>query len=98
MRMFRFLIIISSILFCTSIASAEPSNKRLSGKDKDDFAVIMSTKFDFSETSISGEMKAPDGFYLQGRQQQSLSEMVKLRSNFKRQLRNSGAAVRSLAR
>ena len=72
--------------------------RTLSRKDRDNFKVIMSTKFDFSETQNDGEMKAPDGFFLQGRQQQSLSEMVRLRSNFKRQLRNSGSAVNSLSK
>jgi hypothetical protein len=69
-----------------------------SSSDKDNYEVIMSTKFDFSETNIQGGIKAPNGFFLQGRQQQSLSEMVRLRDNFKRQLMNSQSAVRSLTR
>jgi hypothetical protein len=68
-------------------------------KDKDDtYQAIMSTKFDFSDTDIRGDMRAPDGFYLQGRQSQSLSQMVKLRSEFKRQLRNSRSGVRAAVR
>lgn len=64
---------------------------------KNNFEVISSTRFDFSEATIIGEMKAPEGFYLQGRQPQSLSQMVKLRSNFKNQLRNSKSAVKALS-
>ncbi len=64
----------------------------------DAFNVIMSTKYDFGETGIEGTMKAPDGFFLQGRQSQSLSQMVRLRNSFKKELRNSRSGVKSLAR
>lgn len=61
----------------------------------DDVVTASSTRIDFSETSIDGKMKAPDGFFLQGHNSNSLSQMVKLRSNFRSELRNSSSAVKS---
>lgn len=75
--------------------SQEQSNK---GVDETGFFASDKTKIDFSDTLIEGQMKAPTGFYIQGRKSQSLSQMVKLRSNFRNELRNSKAALRSLAR
>ncbi len=56
------------------------------------------TTMDFDSTMIDGKMKAPNGFFLQGRNKQSLSNMVKLRSNFSNQLQDSKAAVKSLVK
>ena len=56
------------------------------------------TTMDFDSTMIDGKMKAPSGFFLQGRNKQSLTNLVKLRSNFKPQLKDSKAAVRSLVK
>ena len=56
------------------------------------------TNMDFDSTMIDGKMKAPSGFFLQGRNKQSLTNLVKLRSNFKPQLKDSKAAVRSLVK
>lgn len=61
----------------------------------DDVVTGSSTRIDFSETSIDGKMKAPDGFFLQGHNSNSLSQMVQLRSNFRSELRNSSSAVKS---
>lgn len=61
----------------------------------DDVVTGSSTRIDFSETSIDGKMKAPDGFFLQGHNSNSLSQLVKLRSNFRPELRNSSSAVKS---
>lgn len=72
--------------------SPQPAAKVNAG---DDVYVGSSTRIDFSETAIDGKMKAPDGFFLQGRNTSSLSQMVKLRSNFKAELRNSRSAVKS---
>ncbi|MCX6128924.1 MAG: hypothetical protein NTX25_07655 [Proteobacteria bacterium] len=55
-----------------------------------------STTMDFDSSMIDGKMKAPAGFFLQGRNKQSLSNMVKLRSNFSGKLRDSEAAVKAL--
>lgn len=55
-----------------------------------------STNMDFDSTMIDGKMKAPSGFFLQGRNRQSLSNMVKLRSNFGTKLKDSEAAVKAL--
>lgn len=56
------------------------------------------TTMDFDSTMIDGKMKAPSGFFLQGRNKQSLSNLVKLRSNFKPQLKDSKAAVKALVK
>ena len=63
-----------------------------------DYEVILSTDFNFSETSIMGNMKTPDGFYLQGNKNQDLQDMVKLRSSFKQELLDSYNGVRSVAK
>lgn len=60
-----------------------------------DYTVSSKTNIDFNETLIDGQMKAPSGFFLQGRKSQSLSQMVRLRSNFRRELTGSGAGVKS---
>ncbi|MBC7659671.1 MAG: hypothetical protein H7249_08175 [Chitinophagaceae bacterium] len=56
------------------------------------------TTIDFDSTMIDGKMKAPSGFFLQGRNKQSLTNLVKLRANFKPQLKDSKAAVKSLVK
>ena len=56
------------------------------------------TKHDFSEYQLRGKMKAPNGFFLQGKKGQSLSQMVRLRSNFKRALRNSKSGMKHSVR
>ena len=61
----------------------------------DDVVTGSSTRIDFSETNIDGKMKAPDGFFLQGHNSNSLSQLVQLRSNFRSELRNSSSAVKS---
>ncbi len=66
--------------------------------NKGDYVVTDSTKIDFEGASIDGKMKAPTGFFLQGRNQQSLSQMVRLRGDFKRELKGSRDAVRALVR
>jgi hypothetical protein len=71
---------------------------KVNSSSEDGYTAVPSTKIDFSETSIDGKMKAPEGFFLQGRQSQSLAHMVKLRSNFRNELRNSRAAVRSIVK
>ncbi len=58
----------------------------------------LSTNMDFDSTMIDGKMKAPAGFFLQGRNKQSLTNMVKLRSNFKPQLQESKTAVKALVK
>ncbi len=66
----------------------------LKAKDKE----VYHTNMDFDSTMIDGKMKAPSGFFLQGRNKQSLTNLVKLRSNFKPQLKDSKAAVQSLVK
>ena len=92
---YRILLVMVVLLGVDSVSTAKPKQKPQSD---DAFATIMSTKFDFGETGIDGTMKAPDGFFLQGKQNMSLSQMVRLRSSFQRELRNSRAGVRALTR
>ena len=56
------------------------------------------TEMDFDSADVDGKMKAPSGFYLQGRNKQSLQSMVKLRKSFKDKLRNSKSAVKSIVK
>ena len=56
------------------------------------------TNIDFSEAMIEGKFQAPTGFFLQGRQAQALTPMVKLRPDFRQELRNSRDAVKSLVK
>jgi hypothetical protein len=69
-----------------------------SSKDPDEFVTAPSTRIDFSETTIDGRMKAPEGFMLQGQKGNSLSQMVKLRSHFRGQLNNSKSATKALVK
>lgn len=87
------------IMFISSIALAE--DKAATGarpQVSDDAAVMSRTQINFNETLIEGKMQAPAGFFLQGRQAQDLSQMVKLRSNFRSELRNSKSAVKALVK
>lgn len=65
---------------------------------EDSYTAASSTHIDFTETSIDGKMKAPEGFMLQGRQSNSLNQMVKLRSNFRNELNNSRSATKALVK
>jgi hypothetical protein len=78
---------------------AKAAPEKVSNADaQDGYVTGSSTHLDFSETSIDGKMKAPDGFMLQGHQSSSLSQMVKLRSNFRNELNNSKSATRALVK
>lgn len=57
-----------------------------------------STKMDFDSSMIDGKMKAPSGFFLQGRNRQELQSMVRLRSNFRERLDDSRSAVKAMVR
>lgn len=56
------------------------------------------TKMDFDSSMIDGKMKAPSGFFLQGRNRQDLQSMVRLRSNFREKLEDSRSAVKAMVR
>lgn len=66
---------------------------KVSGKSS--FVSSDKTNIDFSDTLIDGKMQAPAGFFLQGRQGQTMSQMVRLRSKFRSELRNSKSAVKA---
>ena len=76
-----------------------PSGTNPEGLSKDDPMIVTSkTKFDFGEALIEGQMAAPQGFFLQGKNSQSLSQLVKLRADFRNDLRNSKSAVKALSK
>lgn len=57
------------------------------------YMVRSSTKIDFNEAAIDGRVKTPDGFFLQGRKSQEMQNLLKLRSNFRKELSNSASAA-----
>lgn len=90
-------LILAAIFFSASLAHGQEVGKRESLNDPEG-KVVYSTNIDFDSTLIEGQMKAPQGFFLQGRNKQSLSNMVKLRSSFKQELRNSRTAVKAMVK
>jgi hypothetical protein len=94
----RFMLFASILLISEQgMAKDEKATKQSSSND-DAYTAIMSTKYDFGETNINGDTKGPDDFFLRGKQSQSLSQMVRLRSAFKRELRNSRYGVKALTK
>lgn len=77
-------------------ASAQRFKPRADVKSEE--KTTYSTKIDFDSSLIDGKKKAPLGFLLQGRNKQSLSNMVKLRRNFRERLRNSSHAIKALSK
>lgn len=79
--------------------NAKPTATKIdSSASEDGYVAASSTHIDFTETAIDGKMKAPEGFMLQGRQGSGLSQMVKLRSNFRNELNNSKSATKALVK
>ena len=89
---------LAAALCMVSFDQARAADGKKAPPKRDDFTVASSTKIDFDETLIEGKMQAPNGFFLQGRTPQALSQMVKLRSNFRPEVRTSKSGVRSLTR
>lgn len=75
---------------------AKPAAQKLQGGGS--FAATDSTNIDFTDTMIDGKMQAPQGFFLQGKKAQALTNMVKLRSKFRSELRNSKSAVKAITK
>jgi hypothetical protein len=89
------------LVICCGVGTASADDeapaartKRLEGQVKS----RSQTTIDFNETLIDGKMQAPSGFFIQGRQSQSMSQMVKLRSNFRDKLIQSKYAVRAIVK
>jgi hypothetical protein len=78
------------------LAQDKASSKKLQGGSS--FSSTDSTNIDFTETMIDGKMQAPQGFFLQGKKSQTLTQMVKLRSKWRSELRNSKAAVKTIVK
>lgn len=86
------------LLCCLAQAALAEAKRSKASSGPGGFATGDSTVIDFSETSIDGKFQAPQGFLLQGKKSQSLSQMVRLRSKFRSELRNSKAAVKALVK
>lgn len=93
--MVRFVIVLMSAMIGSALMAQEVPRESLNDPEG---KVVYSTKIDFDSTLIDGQMRAPQGFFLQGRNKQSLSNMVNLRSGFKQELRNSRSAVKAMVR
>lgn len=92
----RLLVIAGAIaLFSGAAFADEKKNDKVKSSG---FVTSDKTNIDFSETMIDGKMQAPSGFFLQGRQAQSMTQMVRLRSKFRSELRNSKSAVKSISK
>lgn len=94
--MIRIALITFAVICFAELAQGQQQRKDLNRESQE--KVVYSTRLDFDSTMIDGQNKAPMGFFLQGRNKQSLSNMVRLRSNFKNQLRRSRTAVKALVR
>lgn len=93
------ILLLTAGLFASGYATADETEKKPDEKVKSSgFVTTDKTSIDFSETMIDGKMQAPSGFYLQGRQAQSMTQMVRLRSKFRSELRNSKSAVKSISK
>ena len=99
MRHLSALVLVAAGMTLASSANSQDKapRKKLDGS-KASFVSADRTNIDFSDTMIDGKMQAPAGFFLQGRQAQSMTQMVKLRSKFRGELRNSKAAVKALVK
>lgn len=89
-------IAVSILILTAQGVEAKPTGQKLQGGGS--FAATDSTNIDFTETMIDGKMQAPQGFFLQGKKAQALSNMVKLRSKFRSELRNSKSAVKAIVK
>lgn len=89
---------IATILTCAAASPALADDEAARPNVKSSFVTADRTNIDFSETLIDGKMQAPQGFFLQGRQGQTMSQMVRLRSKFRSELRNSKSAVKALVK
>jgi hypothetical protein len=89
-------IAVSIMILAAQGLEAKPVGQKLQGGGS--FAATDSTNIDFTETMIDGKMQAPQGFFLQGKKAQALSNMVKLRSKFRSELRNSKSAVKAIVK
>lgn len=78
------------------VTEGKPASKAGGDSDNDPgYVVRSSTRIDFNETNIEGKMKAPEGFYLQGRRAQRMQHLLKLRQDFKKELEGSGEAAQT---
>lgn len=87
---------LTHFIFLTGLGSV--FGTRIAVADSSNFSTGDRTHIDFSDTMIEGRFKAPQGFLLQGRKAQVMTQMVKLRSHWRNELRNSKSAVKSLVK
>jgi hypothetical protein len=94
----HYLFVVAAGFLTSTLASAEAAADA-AVKDTANTTTFVgkdSTSIDFSAANIDGKTQAPSGFFLQGRNSQSMSQMVKLRSKFRSELRDSKSAVKAL--
>ena len=94
----RYLLVVAAGFLTSTSASAETAAE-VAAKETASTTTFVgkdSTSIDFSAANIDGKTQAPSGFFLQGRNSQSMSQMVKLRSKFRSELRDSKSAVKAL--
>jgi hypothetical protein len=80
--------------FLTTLVYGQGQGKFKRGEDT--FKAINSTRFDFDETDINAQFKAPAGFFLQGRNKQSMSQLVRLREHFNDELKDSKQGIKAI--
>lgn len=51
------------------------------------------TVIDFSDVNIEGELKKPEGSYIQNRKRTKFRNLIELRGNFRPELRRSVSAI-----
>jgi hypothetical protein len=91
-------VMLAAACFFADVAVAKDAAPAKKYDGKSGLVSADSTQIDFTETMIDGKMQAPQGFFLQGRQSQSMTQMVRLRSKFRSELRNSKSAVKALVK
>ena len=94
----KFALSLCLAIFCSTTVFAQSQKKSAMSEGGDAVDVKYQTQMDFDSTMIDGKMKAPSGFFLQGRNKQSLQSMVKLRTDFREELRNSRSAIKAMVR
>jgi len=77
-------------------AKAQTADSDNDKKEDKNWITIKSNFFDFDETLLHGKYRTPNGLMLQGRKTQEKKQMVTLRKDFKTNIQNSRAAVRSI--
>lgn len=79
-------------------AGDEKDTQGLLGDSLKEKAAENRTSFDFGNMLIDGKNNAPTGFLITGKKNQTLRRMIKLRSEFKNELKNSAEELPALVK